>query len=155
MAKKKKDQIDLAKEALDKKKRELRIERIKDSLAGNLMSTTKQLVWLFSINGILWIWCSYVLAFMDKIQIAESLSSNVCTVVIGQMAMYLLTKTVENVFRYNEKFGGRSTYSYDAQTADCPEVVEVNNNTTESEETIYGTEESNYTGDQVDPSSLV
>lgn len=152
--KKKKDQIDLAKEALDKKKRELRIERIKDSLAGNLMSTTKQLVWLFSINGILWIWCSYVLAFMDKIQIAESLSSNVCTVVIGQMAMYLLTKTVENVFRYNEKFGGRSTYSYDVQTEGCPEVVEVNN-ATESEETIYGTEESNYTGDQVDPSSLV
>lgn len=149
MFKKVKDPIDLAKEALEKKKREARIERIKDSLAGNLMSTTKQLVWLFSINGILWIWCSYVLAFMDKIQIAESLSSNVCTVVIGQMAMYLITKTVENVFRYNDKFGGRSTYSYDAQ------IVEPTNNNNESEETSNGTEESNYSGSQVDPSSLV
>ena len=39
---------------------------------------------------------------MDKMQIAESLSSNVCTVVLGQMGMYLITKTLENCFKYNE-----------------------------------------------------
>ena len=67
MAKKNKE-IDMAQELLAKKKRQLRNERIRESLAANLMSTTKQLVWLFSINGILWIWCSYVLAFMEPLQ---------------------------------------------------------------------------------------
>lgn len=57
---------------------------------------------MFSINGVLWIWCSYVLAFMDKVQIAESLSSNVCTVVLGQIGFYLISKTTENIFKYNE-----------------------------------------------------
>ena len=76
--------------------------RHKNALAKTLQSTSKQLIWLFSINGILWIWCSYALAFMDKMQIAESLSSNVCTVVLGQMGMYLITKTLENCFKYNE-----------------------------------------------------
>lgn len=149
MAKKNKE-IDMAQEILAKKKRMLRNERIRDSLAANLMSTTKQLVWLFSINGILWIWCSYVLAFMDKVQIAESLSSNVCTVVLGQLGMYLVTKTVENVFRYNN-FGGKSLYTYDNQN------VEVNNTVTESEVVEDGTEADQYCsgGDQVDPGSLV
>ena len=149
MAKKHRE-IDMAQEILAKKKRMLRNERIRDSLAANLMSTTKQLVWLFSINGILWIWCSYVLAFMDKVQIAESLSSNVCTVVLGQLGMYLITKTVENVFRYND-FGGKSLYTYDNQN------VEVNNTFTESEVVEDGTEADQYCsgGDQVDPGSLV
>ena len=78
-----------------------------DRFLRSLQTTSKQLLWLFSINGVLWIWCSYVLAFMDKAQIAEALSSNVCTVIIGQMCMYLVSKTVENVFKYND-LGGKS-----------------------------------------------
>ena len=130
------DSIDINREALLKKKREIRIDRIKDSLAGNLMSTTKQLIWLFSINGILWIWCSYVLAFMGKLQIAETLSSNVCTIVIGQMGMYLVTKTVENVFRYNEKLGGRSTYTYDNVEVVTPPVSPIDNTVINNESEV-------------------
>lgn len=72
-------------------------------------TTSKCLIWFFSINAVLWIWCSYILAFIGQPQIAESLSSNVCIVCIGQMVTYFITKTVENVFRYNN-FGGKSTY---------------------------------------------
>lgn len=71
-------------------------------------NTTKCLIWFFSLNGALWIWCSYLLAFMDKVQIAESLSANVCTIVIGQMAIFLITQTVQHVFKYNESLGGKS-----------------------------------------------
>lgn len=89
-------------------KRETRAKR-KETLGAQMLNTlcttSKQLVWLFSINGILWIWCSYVLAFLDKDQIAESLSSSVCTIVLGQIGMYLISKTIENVFKYNN-FGG-------------------------------------------------
>ncbi|MCM1294985.1 MAG: hypothetical protein NC311_05540 [Muribaculaceae bacterium] len=79
-----------------------------NQLASTLATTSKQLVWLFSINGIAWIWCSYILAFMGKTQIAESLSSNVCTIIIGNMGTYLVTKTVENVFQYNDIFGPKA-----------------------------------------------
>ena len=79
-----------------------------DQLAKTLATTSKQLVWLFSLNGIAWIWCSYILAFMGRDQIAEALSSNVCTIVLGQMGCYLVTKTEENVFQYNDIFGPKA-----------------------------------------------
>lgn len=72
-----------------------------------MMSTSKKIIWILTINGILWIWCSYILAFMGKDQIAESLSSNICTVIIGQTLGYLITKTIENIFKYND-IGGTS-----------------------------------------------
>ena len=78
-----------------------------------LMSTSKKIIWLLTINAILWIWCSYILAWFDKVQIAESLSSNVCSVVIGQTLGYLITNCVSNIFRYNPKFGGESSYPVD------------------------------------------
>lgn len=71
-----------------------------------MVTTTKQLLWLFAINGILWIWCSYILAFMGQAQIAESLSSTVCTIIIGQFAFYIFSKTVENLSKYNPYLNG-------------------------------------------------
>lgn len=98
---------------IDKQLKKQQKKEVKDNkhydrqqrFAKTIMTTSKQLVWLFSINGVLWIWCSYVLAFLDKTQIAEALSSNVCTVVLGQIGMYLITKTIENCAKYNELFG--------------------------------------------------
>lgn len=76
-----------------------------------LATTSKQLVWLFSINGCIWIWCSYILAFMGKDQVVESLSSTVCTVIVGTLIAYLVTSTVESIFKYND-FGGKGmTYN--------------------------------------------
>ena len=81
-----------------------------NALAKTLATTSKQLVWVYAINSVLWIWCSYVLAFMNKGQIAETLSSTVCTIVIGQLAFYLVTSTIENIFKYNDIFGPRMKY---------------------------------------------
>lgn len=81
-----------------------------NALAKTLATTSKQLVWVYAINSVLWIWCSYLLAFMNKGQIAETLSSTVCTIVIGQLAFYLVTSTIENVFKYNDIFGPRMKY---------------------------------------------
>lgn len=36
--------------------------------------TTKKVIWVCLINGFAWVWCSYILAYLDKMQIAESLS---------------------------------------------------------------------------------
>ena len=78
-----------------------------------LVHTSKRLVWLLTLHGCAWITASYVLAYLGREQIAESLSSTVCTVILGEMMTYLLTKTVENVFRYNPKFGGESSFPDD------------------------------------------
>lgn len=100
------------KEKADKKlkkeqKRAKTRKNLYDALARTLITTTKQLIWWFTINGTIWIYCSYILAFMQRDQIAESLSSNVCTVIIGSLVMYVISKTVENAFKYNE-LGGKS-----------------------------------------------
>lgn len=93
-----------------------------------LMSTSKKIIWLLTINGILWIWCTYLLAWFDKVQIAETLSSNICTVVLGQTLGYLITSCVSAIFRYNPKFGGESTYPDDLATKASTETD--TNNTT-------------------------
>lgn len=101
--------IDTLVDELDERKlkRRSRKERLNESLAKTLQTTTKQLIWWFTIHGTIWIYLSYILAFTEHTQIAETLSSNVCTVVIGSMGMYVISKTVENVFKYND-LGGTS-----------------------------------------------
>lgn len=123
-------------------KRETRAKR-KETLGAQMLNTlcttSKQLVWLFSINGILWIWCSYVLAFLDKDQIAESLSSSVCTIVLGQIGMYLISKTIENVFKYNN-FGGspasNTVYREETVTSSTTTVSSSTTNTPPPKEDI-------------------
>ena len=109
-------------------------------LLSNMISTTKLIMWVLIINGILWIWCSYILAFMDKPQIAEALSSNVCTVIIGQIVSYFISKTIENVFKFNNIGGPATATPISAQPI-----------TTNKEETINepadNTSDENYAGD--------
>lgn len=66
-----------------------------------LESTTKQLVWWLIINGTIWIYLSYILAYLGRDDIAETLSRAVVTEVIGTMAVYCIKAAVENVFKNN------------------------------------------------------
>lgn len=50
--------------------------------------TTKRVIWACLLNGIAWVWCSYILAYMDKVQIAESLSQVAVTEIIGVVLAY-------------------------------------------------------------------
>lgn len=59
--------------------------------------TTKKILWLCLLNGLLWVWCSYALAFMaalrpvesgEIINIAESLSTAAITEIIGVVLVY-------------------------------------------------------------------
>lgn len=70
------------------------------------IATSKILVWVIVINGLAMMWCSYILAWFDKIAIAESLSSTVTQVIIGTALGYLLSKTVENVSKYGSRLNG-------------------------------------------------
>lgn len=72
------------------------------------ISTTKRIVWLCLINGLLWVWCSYVLAFISMFRenytgasIAESLSSVAVTEIIGVVLVYCL----KSLFEKRKDFG--------------------------------------------------
>lgn len=65
------------------------------------METMKRVVWACVINGFAWVWCSYVLAALDKPQIAEELSKVALAEIIVPVAVYALKSVVENLSKNN------------------------------------------------------
>lgn len=63
--------------------------------------TMKMVVWICLANGFAWVWCSYILAALDKMQIAESLSQVAVTEIIGVVLVYGLKSAVENLSKNN------------------------------------------------------
>ena len=56
---------------------------------------TKKITWVCLVNGVLWVWCSYVLAFFDKPDIAQSLSITAITEIIGVVLVYCAKALLE------------------------------------------------------------
>lgn len=73
----------------------------------NKKNTTKCIVWCCLINGIAWVWCSYILAFLGKTAIAEGLSKVAVTEIVGVVLAYCL----KSLFEKRDGFGavGRSS----------------------------------------------
>lgn len=63
--------------------------------------TTKSVIWVCLINGFAWVWCSYILAYLDKTQIAESLSQVAVTEIVGVVLAYCIKSAVENLSKNN------------------------------------------------------
>lgn len=63
--------------------------------------TMKKFVWACVVNGFLWVWCSYILAAMDKPQIAEELSKVALIEIVAPVAVYAFKSGVENLSKYN------------------------------------------------------
>lgn len=84
---------------LRKRNRELRAE-----LAGRGLQkpeTMKRVVWACVVNGFAWVWCSYILAALDKPQIAEELSKVALAEIIAPVIVYALKSVVENLSKNN------------------------------------------------------
>ena len=65
------------------------------------IETTKRAVWTCLINGFAWAWCSYLLAYLGREQIAESLSQVAITEIIGVVLVYCLKSLFENMSKHN------------------------------------------------------
>lgn len=63
--------------------------------------TAKRVIWVCLFNGFAWVWCSYILAYLDRIQIAESLSQIAVTEIIGVALGYFIKSAVENLSKHN------------------------------------------------------
>lgn len=64
-------------------------------------TTMKVIVAICLGNGIAMAWCSYILAFMDKDQIAETLSQTAVTEIIGVVLVYAMKSLFENLSKNN------------------------------------------------------
>lgn len=82
--------------ALRRKVRELRAGRDRPG-----METMKRVVWACVLNGFAWVWCSYILAALDKPQIAEELSKVALVEIIAPVIVYALKSVVENLSKNN------------------------------------------------------
>lgn len=80
------------------------IKKIKKIL--KKINCTKLVLGFVLVNGMAMMWCSYILAWFDRITIAETLSSTVADVIVGTIIAYLCTKTVENVSKYGSRLNG-------------------------------------------------
>lgn len=64
-------------------------------------TTSKSIVWFCVLNGIGWVWCSYLLAFLGREQIAEGLSKLAITEIIAVVLIYCL----KSLFEKRKGFG--------------------------------------------------
>lgn len=65
-------------------------------------TTTKAIVWLCLLNGVAWVWMSYLLAWCGRSEIAESLSKVAITEIIGVVLVYSLKSLFENISKNNQ-----------------------------------------------------
>lgn len=64
-------------------------------------TTTKRIIWFCLLNGIAWVWCSYILAWCGRVDIAEALSGKAITEIIGVVLIYC----AKSLFEKKESFG--------------------------------------------------
>ena len=74
---------------------------IREGLPPERPETMKRVVWACVGNGFAWVWCSYILAALDKPQIAEELSKVALVEIIAPVAVYAFKSAVENLSKNN------------------------------------------------------
>lgn len=65
-------------------------------------TTSKLIVWACLINGFAWVWCSYLLAYLGRAEIAESLSTVALTEIIAVVLTYSVKSLLENLSKNNK-----------------------------------------------------
>lgn len=84
------------------------------------INTTKKALWFCLINGVLWVWCSYILAYLGRGQIAETLSQVALTEIISVVFVYCVKSLFENLAKYNDWLDKSDTTSKN-KDKDCEE----------------------------------
>lgn len=85
---------------LRRRVRELR-RAVQEGRGPKKMETMKRVIWVCLAMGFAWVWCSYILAYLDKPQIAETLSQVAVTEIIGVVLAYAIKSAVENLSKNN------------------------------------------------------
>ena len=102
MAKKKKSK------STSKELEKLALEEVKAKK--KFVTYTKAILTFVIINSELQIWASYILAYLGKEAIAESLSEQVVIIVIGSLIPYFAKSLIENLSKRTTLFGKNLPY---------------------------------------------
>ena len=73
----------------------------KDESKLNSLTTSVKVVWFILINACGWIWCSYLLAYLGRTQIAEDLSKVALTALVAVILGYYGKALTENISKHN------------------------------------------------------
>ncbi len=104
---------------LRRRVRELRADKPPEKPPAEMM---KCVVWACVINGFAWVWCSYILAALDKPQIAEELSKVALAEIIVPVAVYAFKSVVENLSKNNRWPDKAAAPTVVAQGEETPEA---------------------------------
>lgn len=77
----------------------------------------KALVGAITIQGMICVVLTYILAFMGRDNIAEVLSQAIVSEILGTTLIYGITKTIENVSQYNTWFSDYIRGKYHTPTS--------------------------------------
>lgn len=78
-----------------------RVRELRAGLDRPQTETMKRVLWACVLNGFAWVWFSYILAALDKPQIAESLSQVALAEIIVPVAVYAGKSAIENLSKNN------------------------------------------------------
>lgn len=92
-------------------------KRTKQKKRRNALTTTKRVVWACLVNGICWVWCSYILAYLGRGEIAETLSRTAVTEIVAVVLVYCTKALFEKQPRFGS-VGAKTTDSKDGADAD-------------------------------------
>ena len=63
--------------------------------------TMKAVGWFCLCNGCAWVWCSYLLAYLGRAEIAESRAQVALTEIVAVVLAYAIKSVVENLSKNN------------------------------------------------------
>ena len=79
---------------------------------------SKFIVGFLLVNGTIWTYLSYVLAYLGKTEIAEALSKTVVIEILGVMMVYSLKAAIENLSK-NNNWPDKKTQDTTEKIRDC------------------------------------
>ncbi len=82
--------------------------------------TMKKVVGFCLVNGVLWVWCSYLLAYLGRVEIAEDLSKVAVTEIIAVVLFYACKSLFENLAKNNDWLNKSDIVSKTKNKDDCP-----------------------------------
>ena len=66
-----------------------------------ILTTSVKVVWFILLNACGWIWCSYLLAYLQRGDIAEELSKVALTAIVAVVLGYYGKALTENISKHN------------------------------------------------------
>lgn len=93
-----------------------KVKKNKENQLKTLLTTYSKIILTFVIFcSEIQIFCSYVLAYLGREAIAESLSEQVVIVIIGGLIPYFAKSLIENLSKNTTMFGQNLDYNYNIE----------------------------------------